>query len=110
MKTTIKNQDYFNGLIQGVVAMYKLGEYLSDDLNIKWRIEFTDNKKANIFCEYSSCVRNVLTNPGDDDFAPEYKVIDIREVMNINIDNIEDTDHIIDRITTGILAELPSNI
>lgn len=108
MKTTIKNQDYFNGLIQGVVAMYKLGECISDDLNLEWRIEFVDSKKANVYCDYSSYSCYVLANFGDEDFAPEYEHINVRDTMVAQIDNIEDVDHIIDRITIGILAELPN--
>ncbi len=108
MESTIKNQNYFEGLIKGVVTMYKLSEYLSNDLNLTWKIKFIDNKKADITCEYSSYVRDVLTNPGDEDFAPEYESINIRDTMVTRISDIEDVNQVINQIVTEILVELPN--
>lgn len=98
MKTSNENQDYFNGLIQGVVAMYKLGEDISNDLNIEWKIELLGSKKANVHCEYSISDYYVLTNPGDEDFAPDYKHINHREKITKKINNIEDAENLVMQI------------
>lgn len=105
MKTTFKNQNYFEGFINGVIAMYKLGENLDNNLNMSWKIEFTDNEKAYIHCEYSTYIRDILLNPGDEDFAPEYKHVDNRETITTTITDIENTEHIAMQIIE-ILDEL----
>lgn len=100
------NKDVFNGFIQGVVAMYKLGQGLDNNLKMKWDIELTANNKCLVTCEYSTFVCDRLVCAGDYDNEPQFERIDERECISIEVERSNDLYEMAKAINNEILDYL----
>lgn len=101
------NKDIFKGFINGLVSMYQLGNNLDKHLDMKWEYEYIDNDKIKITCDYCTFICDKLITPGDYENPPEYKEIEERDKIIIEVSKY-DTVEIAKEINNEILDYLSS--
>ena len=102
------NKDIFHGFINGVVAMYQLGNNLNYHLLMEWECEHIGNGMLKITCDYCYERYDRLLSPGDYETPPQYEEIENRDKISIEVHS-RDTVEIAKQINNQILDYL-SNI